>query len=544
MTRAAHPRRRLLAPVVSIAMLLAGWILPAVGLESEASALEPGADAVPAVLSLEPGEIRSLSVEDVERVAVGDPNVADFTVVSANEVLVQAKAAGTTNLILWDRRGQHTSNVEVIDYTAERLETPLRQLIGTLKLPDVQIKRENTKVFVIGEVASRAELDRLEQMLSAYPGVTNLVAVPPEPPPPPVLPPPLIKLSVQVLEVSRTDVERLGVKWDSAIALTEPAATDLTGSDALMKFGTSFGRTSVTATLNALVSKNRARLLAEPKLVTESGKQASSFIGVEVPIISSSSFGTTGVGVSISFRNTGVTLSMTPTADPADPDKRITTIVEAEVSDVDRSVALSVPVGTQTAAVPGFTSRRANTVVTAASGETIVIAGLLKSQDSKTMSQVPALGSMPVIGRLFRSPEAEEKQQELVITVTPELLVDAGQEVDRTLALEQALAVAEVTASVDDPRLRYALQVQDRIAKALRFPSRERESGLEGRVKLRLHLFADGTLGRAMVSESSGLGAFDAEAMKAAESQAPYSPFPTGVSERELWLEIPVIFRL
>ena len=83
------------------------------------------------------------------------------------------------------------------------------------------------------------------------------------------------------------------------------------------------------------------------------------------------------------------------------------------------------------------------------------------------------------------------------------------------------MASAEVTASVEDPTLRYALQIQQRIAKSVRYPMRESELGMSGHVKLRLHLFHDGTLGRATVSESSGIDSFDMEAVKAAESQAP-----------------------
>lgn len=109
--------------------------------------------------------------------------------------------------------------------------------------------------------------------------------------------------------------------------------------------------------------------------------------------------------------------------------------------------------------------------------------------------------------------------------------------------LEQALSSAEVVSSVEDPSLRYALQVQERIARAIRYPLRESHQELSGRVKVRLHLFRDGTLGQATVSESSGTGAFDAEALKAAETQAPYPPFPPGLVQPDLWLEVPVLFR-
>ncbi len=69
------------------------------------------------------------------------------------------------------------------------------------------------------------------------------------------------------------------------------------------------------------------------------------------------------------------------------------------------------------------------------------------------------------------------------------------------------------------------------------------ELGLDGSVKLRLHLFSDGTIGRVLVSESSGIEAFDLEALKAAETAAPYPPFSSEIVEDDLWLEVPVLFR-
>jgi len=498
------------------------------------------AGAAPSVISLEAGELRTLAVDEITRVAVSDPDVVDVTIVSSNEVLLQAKSPGTTNLILWDRRGQHVSDVEVIDRGPQETEAQLRQLLQELKLPDVSVKRENGKLFLIGEVSQQDELDRLEQMLSAYRGVTNLVSIPAVPAPV-AGPPPLVKLSVQVIEVNRSDLEKLGVAWSQSIALDEQAMSAASVSDTLLRIGQTVSRDSLRATLNALVQKNKARILAEPKLVTASGKAASSFIGLDVPVIQATTVGeaTGAVTASIEFRKTGVLLEMTPNVLD---DQRITTTLDAEVSGIDTASGLTVPVGSKTVLVPGFKVRKANTEVTTASGETIFIAGLLEVEDSEAVSQVPALGSIPVLGRLFRSPEVKSTQRELIIAVTPELMGRAEETIEKAVAVEEALAVAEVTASVEDPMLRYALQVQDRIADAIRYPLREKELGLSGRLKLRLHLFKDGTLGRALIAESSGLKALDLEAVKAAESQSPYPPFPSGLGQQDLWLELPVLF--
>jgi len=342
-----------------------------------------------------------------------------------------------------------------------------------------------------------------------------------------------------VLEMSRTDLQKIGLSWPESVSLTEAALSDVTTPTALKQFGTSISRGSITATINALVRKNRARLLAEPKLATLSGKTAESFLGGEVPILSTSSTGV-GTGVittNIEFKKVGVKLKITPTV--GEKDDRITTVMESEVSAIDTSTAITI----SGIVVPGFKVRRAQSEFISASGETIIVAGLLQTEDTKAVDQVPALGSLPVLGRLFKSPEFQSRQTELVIAVTPELVNDTTKGADKTMAVEQALASSEVAASVDDPKLRYALQVQDRVAKSVRYPQREKELGLEGRVNLRLHLFSDGTLGKVLVAQSSGIEALDSEALKAAETQSPYPAFPSGLAQKDLWLDLPVIFR-
>lgn len=489
-------------------------------------------------ITLEAGRIQSVAAEDVIRVAIGNPQIADVSVVSTNELLLQAKTAGSTNLIIWDRAGQRVLPVEVLDKAPETTEQQLGRLLSQTNFPGVEVRREDRKIFVVGTIERQEDMDRLEQVLSSFPDTANLVelklpAVPQE------ITPPLVGLSVQVVELNRSDLERLGVNWSNSIAFTEPSVTDLTWRDSLMKFGTSLTRSSFSATLNALVQQNRARLLAEPKLVTASGKEASSFVGLEVPILAASSTGTgTGtVTANVEFKQTGVTLKMTPVVQQGG---KITTKLEAEVSGIDTASGLTVPVGSSTVLVPGFKVRKAHTEVTTESGESIVIAGLLESEDNESASQVPGLGSIPVFGRLFRSPEIKATQRELVITVTPELLRDSQSNTERRLALEQAVT----TAGIDDPKLRYALLVQERIARAIQYPSREHQLNLSGTVKLRLRLFSDGSLGEITVSQSSGIQALDSEALHAAKTQAPYPTFPSQLAERELWLEVPVAFHL
>lgn len=498
---------------------------------SHSDAIEP--------ITLRPGEIRSVPLEkDMTRVAVGNPDIVDLTILSPTEVLIQGKKSGSTNLILWEGPQQHALSVVVQDQAPEKIIGELRRIFDQIHLPDAQIKREDNKLFVIGQVPTKEDLSRVEQVLTLFPSAINLTTVQPEVIPP-VREPPLVQLAVQVLEMTRTDLEEIGLSWPDSVSFTESALSDVTTPTALKQFGTSISRGSIAVTLNALIRNNRARLLAEPKLSTVSGKTAESFLGGEVPILSASSTGV-GTGVvttNIEFKSVGVKLKITPTV--SETDDRITTVMESEVSALDTGTAISV----SNVTIPGFKIRRAQSEFITGSGETIIVAGLLQTEDSKAVDQVPALGSIPVIGRLFKSPEFQSSQTELVISVTPEIVGDKAKSTDKAIALEQALASSEIAGSVEDPKLRYALQVQDRLAKAVRYPQREKELAIEGRVNLRMHLFSDGTLGKVLVAQSSGIQALDSEALKAAETQSPYPAFPTGLAEKDIWLDMPVIFR-
>lgn len=537
-------------------LIIGGWLQS----HALAESTLPSPAALPAEIQLVAGELRSVTVDQPTRVAIGDPKIADVSIISDTELLLQAKATGKTTLVVWDRQGQHTAALTIVAESPEQVADQLRRLLEEVRLTSVRVDEEGRKVFVTGEVATEGELEQLQQLLRPYPGVTNVVSVALAPPPPLTPPPSLVRLSVQVVEMDRNYTEQLGVKWSESITFTEQPFALLPGAgsttDSLVNTGASFAdrfgepfkfgtlfRTGFTQAVNFLVEKGKARILAEPTLVTASGKEATSFMGQEVPVITSTTVGVTtgGVTATIEFKEVGVKLTMTPTV--LEAHEKINTVLLAEVSTVDTTNAIQVATGSRTVTVPSFKTRKTQTEVVTASGETIVIAGLLQSEDSHSVSQVPGLGSMPVVGRLFRSPSVKTKNTELVISVTPEMVVDASATEERSIALERALSTAEVTSAVDDPRLRYALQVQERISKSLRYPQRERELGIEGRVKLKLHLFADGTLGRVMVLESSGTEALDLEALKAAESQTPYPAFPSQLAERELWIEVPVIFR-
>ncbi len=170
-----------------------------------------------------------------------------------------------------------------------------------------------------------------------------------------------------------------------------------------------------------------------------------------------------------------------------------------------------------------------------------MIAGLLEAADTNNTDQVPAIGSIPVLGRLFRLPEKESTQREIVISVTPEL-EDNGEndDTERIFAIDKALG--QDHSGMTTPPERYAMQVQDHLAQGLRYPEGAKNFGTGGFVTLRLHIAQDGTLLHSLIAQSSGYSALDEEALAAAQRQAPYQPFPFEVAQQDIWLDLPVFF--
>jgi TonB family protein len=144
------------------------------------------------------------------------------------------------------------------------------------------------------------------------------------------------------------------------------------------------------------------------------------------------------------------------------------------------------------------------------------------------------------------------EQREIVIVVTPRIVGEEATELPKVAEepaargqqLEEAMDVAQVSVrpSVSDPVLRYATMIQERIANAIQYPELERTTA-STQLKLKVHVFRDGTLGQVLVAESSGVEAFDAAAIQAAETRSPYPEFPADIPQQDLWLELPIVFR-
>jgi pilus assembly protein CpaC len=232
-----------------------------------------------------------------------------------------------------------------------------------------------------------------------------------------------VMLAVRFAEVSREVIKQLGANTDLSFANGDIEIAGSFGNGPLLD-PTSFGATAFALTtgdvalntvLDALEERGVVRTLAEPNLIALSGDTASFLAGGEFPIPVSQSLG----AVAIEYKQYGVGLAFTPIVLA---DGRISMRVRPEVSELSDAGSVTL----NGFRVPALTTRRAETTVELGSGQSFMLAGLLRNSNTNSVDKAPFLGDLPIIGALFRSTKYRRQETELVIIVTPYLVRPVG----------------------------------------------------------------------------------------------------------------------
>ncbi|MEI2417541.1 pilus assembly protein N-terminal domain-containing protein [Orrella sp. JC864] len=373
------------------------------------------AAAQQAVLSMQVGETQVLEAPDVRRVAVGDSQVVQAATAEGREVLVFARGAGSTTLHVWTGAGgRRAYAVEVAPAGMRRARAELDALLA--QTPGARSRTVGEKIVIEGEGISDADQARIAALAQRYPQVIDFTSQ--------VGWDSMILLDVQVIEVPSSRLRELGVRWDpsaqgglaaglaweaaspglQAAPGEPPLAAGFPARPALGYFGLN---ALVPARLQALAQSGEAVVLAQPQLMARSGATASFLAGGEVPYATTDEQGRSNTV----FKPYGVSLSITPRAER---NGTVRSRIDVEVSAVDASV--STPSG------PALSIRRASTEFNVRSGQTLVLGGFLSREQARDQSQVPGLGSLPVLGALFRSERFQRRETELAIFVTPVLV--------------------------------------------------------------------------------------------------------------------------
>ncbi|EFW78823.1 type II and III secretion system protein family protein [Pseudomonas savastanoi] len=362
---------RLLALVLAALSAQSAWA---------ASGSCAGLAAMPAAVEIDQGiqqEVRSPVA--ITRIAVGDPKIADVHVNGTDGFLLTGVAQGTTSLMVWTAcataprqsmvfvRGRATASmVETVPAPSADAELPsqVQTDIRFIEVSRTKLKQAGTSIFGKGS----------NNFLFGAPGTVPGVTVTP------------------------------GTVSGAlpSIPLAESAFNIVWGG----------GSSKVLGILNALENSGFAYTLARPSLVALSGQSASFLAGGEFPVPVPN---TEGNGISIEYKEFGVRLTLTPTVVGRN---RILLKVAPEVSELDFTSEISIA-GTT---VPIIRTRRTDTSIALADGESFVVSGLINTSNISTVEKFPGLGDIPILGAFFRSSKIQRDERELLMIVTPHLV--------------------------------------------------------------------------------------------------------------------------
>lgn len=541
--------------------------------------LGEGASKKEESITLYKGEMKAIAVDTPTRVVISNPNVADVTSISKDEMLIVAKDQGTTNLIWWDNRGEHLSQLEVFLENMSPVKERIDNLLKEMNLPGVFTRRMDSegKVLLLGNVKTSQDIERINVALSSLKGkIINLIQVKEEEA--------VVGIDVQVLELNKDATSTLGFTWPGSLTLTDssgPTTTAVTGLNNIFHIS-DFTRTAFNITLDALVQEGKARILSQPSLSCQSGKEAELLVGGEKPImttevaaftVSSTSVSSAG-STQVEYKEYGIKLKIKPTVTE---DRKIKLALNVEVSELGDAEILGSLTNITARAYP-LSKRNISTEVYLTEGQTMAIGGLKKQKAEEDIRKTPFLGDVPILGLFFRkkmtkagSGQGARGDVELFITLTPTIIKEGVKKEEAKpeaalptkeekpikdkekakvpSALKKGVTKPEVLPPIreritkESPVSEYARVVAQRIQDNFVYPWAAKEANLEGSLKLILRVYYTGQLLGVEIKESSGYAVLDENAVNIVKKIAPYPAFPAQMKQKELWIDLPIVYK-
>jgi len=345
--------------------------------------------------------------------------------------VLNGKKPGGVSFLLWDENDQSETFEVSVDIDILSLNQKIHEVFPS---EPVELEASRDMVMISGKISSVETAAKiLEIVKNSTPKVTSLMEVP-MPPTGDIL------LEVKFAEVERTALTQLGVNIFSTGAgntvgststqqfappsLVQGGSSTSTGTTGTSPFNISnllnifLYRQDINlgATIQALQEKNVLEILAEPNLLTASGKEASFLAGGEFPfpVLQGSANGGTN-GITIQFKEFGVRLNFTPTLEA---DGYIHLKVKPEVSSLDFTNALTI----QGFLIPALSTERVESEMDLKDGQSFAIAGLLDNRVTDVLEKIPGLSNIPLLGKLFQSRSRSKSRNELLVLVTPHIV--------------------------------------------------------------------------------------------------------------------------
>ncbi|WP_102505006.1 type II and III secretion system protein family protein [Salinivibrio kushneri] len=403
------------------------------------------AQASATVMNLSKGQAQAFHVNKViGSVFVADPAIADYQVIDKQKVVAFGKAVGSTSLLVFDEEGKTIVSRQLI---VNQSMVHIQQQIQ-LRYPELDVSIYNLaeQVVLSGLVASEEQKQDIERLVGEllakpstqdeiewdtgeetynlgfmrryqYEGIVNNLEVATTK---------QVNVQLTVAEVSNSFMEKFGVDFSSGGQ----------GSGIFVNPLKSFSASDIITVISAVGDDNVGQVLAEPNLSVLSGETASFLVGGELPVVTR-----IDGGVNVQYREYGVKLEL---AADVRRDDKIKLALMPEVSSLDQQFS------NDAYDLPALKTRRARTTVELGDGESFVLGGLLNSEERESLSKIPFVGDIPILGALFRHTETQRNKTELVIIAKVNLVkpIESDQvvipRIQRTSTLERFFALDAV----------------------------------------------------------------------------------------------------
>lgn len=366
------------------------------------------------------------------KVFVANPGIADVEALDNQRLIVFGRSRGSSTIVVVTRYGTELKYNVVVTRPLDQLRASLASQFPTSAL---DVFDAPTGLTVSGTMSNSGEAEKARKVISQFlePSETLNFNVR-------ITTGSQVNLHVRVIEVARDVSKSLGFNLSGLITsgtsqigiLTgrAPFAVGGTGSagDGLFKrsetglgsigFKLAPGNDAIGGLIDALAAQNQLRVLAEPNLTAASGEAANFLAGGQIPVPMAQGSGD-NVQVRVEWKDFGIGLKFTPVIIDAN---NISIKVNSEVSEL--SEVGSARLGSYV--IPSISTRRVETTVNLAAGQSFAIAGLFNERSSRSLQQFPGLGSIPIIGELFRSRAFRSSKTELIVIVTPFLTAPAN----------------------------------------------------------------------------------------------------------------------
>lgn len=363
---------------------------------------------------------------NVKRISVAKPEISDVLVISPRQMLIIGKVSGTTSLVYWNEQEVATTAEVIVGINLDTVMEDLKRIA-----PDqaFELTASGDSLILTGTVSSNLVQTRLVESAKLYAKtVVDLLKV--------------VKLEQVLLQIRVAEVDRSLAKELGLSMLFQPVvdgkqyrgfltpaggfnaftgniaggnSLDGTISDLTQLFVVTPGAfPKFAAMLRVLHDKGAIRTLSEPNLVVANGDEGKFLVGGEFPIVVASAAGT-GAAASVVYKEFGIRLSFKPRiVSNGDVYMKIA----QEVSELDFANGIAVA-GFQ---LPALRSRKAESGLQLADGQTFVLAGLIDNKISRKVTKIPLLGDIPIIGAIFRNSRYSNTETELMVMVTPKIV--------------------------------------------------------------------------------------------------------------------------